>query len=84
MPHPMAEFYPPTCLLCRHFKIVPSAQEVDLSIDPTPDWLTGGGFDCAAQHDIDNASQLLQAATCPDFDQITAAQRDAMIQEAGK
>ena len=74
MTHPMAEFYPPTCLLCRHLSCDAISRNEPAEIS------------CAKDHKLCGGDPLglLRAATCPDFDQINAAQRDAMIQEAGK
>ena len=81
MTHPMAEFFPPTCLLCSHF--VFCAAEKGYS-----SWTPGGPASmlCMKGHalDADEPRMLYRAASCPDFDLISADERDRLAAEAAR
>lgn len=81
MTHPMAEFYPPTCLLCRHFHFFAAEQGYS-------SWTPGGPASmwCAKNHnlDVDEPRTLYRAASCPDFDPISADERDRLTDEASR
>lgn len=74
--------YPPTCLLCRHFSFQPGEEGFSNGGDDTGHPYYPAALCCARRHyepwlrACEDINLLLKATDCPDFEEVTAAERE--------